>query len=114
MGQVTLELNGRTYRLRCDDGQEKRLTLLGNYIAKHLNELKQDLGQIGEDRLLLMAALMVADELMDAKDELKKLSKNRKSKGKDPKIDPPKVAKEIEVAASRVEALKERLVKTDE
>lgn len=108
MGQVTLQINGRTYRLRCDDGQEDRLNELGDHLAHHVKSLKEDVGHIGEDRLLLMAGLMVADELWDARDEIASLKK------KGGKLKPPKIAKEIEIAAERVEALKEKLVKTDD
>lgn len=75
MGQVTIQLNGRTYRLRCDDGQEERINGLAEYIGKRIDGIKTDVGNIGSDRLLLMAALMITDELWDARDELKTVQK---------------------------------------
>jgi cell division protein ZapA len=70
MGQVTVTLNGRTYRLSCGDGEEQRLLALADHVRGKLNGLIQQFGQAGEDRLLLMAALLIADELWDARARL--------------------------------------------
>lgn len=67
MSQVLLTLNGRTYRLRCGEGEEKRLEELTAHVQKHIDTLVSDFGQIGDDRLLMMAALKIADELWDAR-----------------------------------------------
>jgi len=65
MGQVSVTLNGRTYRLACDDGEEQRLAELATYVKVKLDQLTLEFGQVGDDRLLLMAALLVTDELYD-------------------------------------------------
>jgi cell division protein ZapA len=70
MGQVTVTLNGRSYRLRCGDGEEQRLIALADHVRSKLNGLVQQFGQAGEDRLLLMSALLIADELWDARARL--------------------------------------------
>lgn len=70
MGQVTVTLNGRTYRLRCEDGEEQRLLALAEHVRGKIDSLVAQFGQIGEDRLLLMASLLVADELFDTRDQL--------------------------------------------
>lgn len=70
MGHVTLTLNGRAYRLRCDDGEERRLVALADYIRGKVEALVAEFGQVGDDRLLLMAALLVADEYFDARERL--------------------------------------------
>lgn len=75
MGQVTARINGRTYRLNCADGQEERLSLVAEYLREKVEGLIAEFGQVGEDRLLAMAALMIADELFDARDELEKAGK---------------------------------------
>jgi cell division protein ZapA len=66
MPEISLTVNERSYQVTCDDGQEAHLRKL----AGHLNERIQDLigvvGQVGEGRLLVMASLMVADELFEA------------------------------------------------
>jgi cell division protein ZapA (FtsZ GTPase activity inhibitor) len=66
MGQVTITLNSRTYRLRCGDGEEARLLELADHLRQRIDRLATEFGQIGDDRLLVMAALLVTDELLDA------------------------------------------------
>ena len=70
MGQVAVTLNGRTYRLRCGDGDEARLLQLAGYLEQRIEALAVEFGQVGDERLLLMAALLVADELWDAREQL--------------------------------------------
>jgi cell division protein ZapA len=70
MGQVTVTLNGRTYRLRCGEGEEARLFALTEHLRGKVDQLLGEFGQIGDDRLLLMAALLVCDELFDARDRV--------------------------------------------
>jgi cell division protein ZapA len=67
MGQVTVTLNGRAYRLGCGDGEEERLIALADHVRSKLDTLVAQFGQAGNDRLLLMAALLIADELWDAR-----------------------------------------------
>src|ERR1700686_2012235 len=63
MGRVVLKLNGRDFALTCADGQEPRLRLLAQYVDGKIGEFVKNLGQVGEARLLLLAALAIADEL---------------------------------------------------
>lgn len=63
MGQLNLEINGRTYEVACDDGQEEHLTELAGYVAKQAEDLAVSLGQVADSRLLLMTSLVIADEL---------------------------------------------------
>ena len=67
MGQVSITLNDRVYRLVCDDGEEDRLVELATYVKDKVAHLTAELGHAGDERLLLMAALMIADELWDAR-----------------------------------------------
>ena len=66
MGQVSVEIGGRKYPLSCRDGDESHLTALAATIATKADGLVDQLGQMSEARLLLMAALMIADELHEA------------------------------------------------
>ncbi|MFZ4689539.1 MAG: cell division protein ZapA [Polymorphobacter sp.] len=67
MGQVNVEIGGRSYPLSCRDGDEPHLTELAGEIAEKADGLTQSLGPMSEAQLLLMAALMVADELYDVR-----------------------------------------------
>ena len=68
MAQVTVTLNGRTYRLKCADGEEQRLHDLVDHIRDKLENLTDKFGQIGAERLFLMAAILISDELFDARE----------------------------------------------
>jgi cell division protein ZapA len=68
MGQVAIRVNGRTYRLRCGDGEETRLLALAAHVGDKVDSLVKDYGQIGEERLMLMAALLVCDEYFEARE----------------------------------------------
>ncbi len=68
MAQVTVTLNGRTYRLKCADGEEERLHDLVDHIRSKVDDLSDKFGQIGNERLLLMAAILICDELFDARE----------------------------------------------
>lgn len=65
MGQVNVTLNGRTYRLSCGDGEEQRLLKLVAHVRGHVDKLVNEHGQIGDERLLLMASLLITDELIE-------------------------------------------------
>ena len=67
MGQVAVTLNGRTYRLKCGDGEEQRLHMLVEHVRDKIDDLANDHGQIGNERLLLMTSIMIADELFGDK-----------------------------------------------
>jgi cell division protein ZapA len=65
MAQVEIRINNRPYRISCDDGQEEHLTRLADFVDKRVQELVASVGQVGEDRLLVMASLLIADELSE-------------------------------------------------
>ncbi len=70
MAQVTVTINGRDYQVICDDGQEAHLARLGSYVDNRAGELAAAVGKVDEGRLLVMVALLLADELSDAYSEL--------------------------------------------
>ena len=70
MGQVAFKVNGRDFVVSCADGQEGRLRRLAQYVDAKAGEFAKTLGQVGEARLILLAALAIADELADANDAL--------------------------------------------
>jgi cell division protein ZapA len=73
MAQVNVTVNGRQYSVGCNDGEEDHIAYLAEYVDKRVGELSQALGQVGEARLMLMAALLVADDLATAYDEAEAL-----------------------------------------
>ncbi|MEM1306383.1 MAG: cell division protein ZapA [Pseudomonadota bacterium] len=70
MGQISIALNGRQFRLACGDGEEPRAERLGDHIRRKVDQLARQHGATGDDRLLLMAAMMTADELFEAREAL--------------------------------------------
>jgi cell division protein ZapA len=72
MGQVSVPVNGRSYAITCDDGQETRIRRLAQYVDAKVAQFVGSVGQVGEARLLLLAALVIADELSDANDALER------------------------------------------
>jgi cell division protein ZapA len=72
MGQVSVPVNGRSFTLACDDGQEPRIRRLAQYVDAKVAEFVGNVGQVGEARLLLLAALAIADELSDANEALQR------------------------------------------
>jgi len=81
MANVSIKFNGKEFLLSCDDGQEEHLEELLIQINQKFNELKNDLGNLGENKLLLITAVKVMDEYHETKkkveqkqNELKNLS----------------------------------------
>ncbi|MBM3600708.1 MAG: cell division protein ZapA [Alphaproteobacteria bacterium] len=103
MAQVDVTINGRSYRVACEDGQEQRLTELAQYVDAKVGELARSVGQIGDTRLLVMASLLVADELSDARDALVELQ----GQGNGATID--KLASGLDSLAQRIEKIAARL-----
>lgn len=77
MGQVAITINGRSYDIACDDGQEEHLARLGLYLDQKIAELVTNVGQVGDTRLMVMASLLIADELADAYDELAEVKESQ-------------------------------------
>ena len=66
MAQVSVTINGRQYRMACEDGQEGHLMRLAKDLDLRIGELRAKFGEIGDMRLTVMAALTIADELTEA------------------------------------------------
>ncbi len=66
MPEISLNINERTYQVTCDDGQQEHLRKLASHLDERIRGLVGAVGQVGEGRLLVMASLMVADELFEA------------------------------------------------
>ena len=73
MAQVTIEVNGRPYVVGCEDGQERRLTELAAHLDAQVRQVAMDVGPLGETRLILMGALVMADDLAVLRAEVETL-----------------------------------------
>ncbi len=116
MAQVTVKINGRAYTLACDDGEEDHLKGLAAYMDKHVTQLAQSVGQVGDQRLMLMAGLLVADELSEAlgevqslKNDIEQLKDARAGAASKTQEAEESVAEVLETAARRLEDIAGRL-----
>ena len=114
MAKVQIEINGRRYAIGCDEGQEDHVMRLARYFDEHVKRLASSVGQIGDQRLFLMGALIVADEMHDlkvrldkAEAEIARLSDVR-AQAAQAALDPAPVTA-LDGAAGRLEALAARL-----
>ena len=73
MAQVNVSINGRQYRMACEDGQEDHLRQLAKELDNRINALRGQFGEIGDSRLVVMAALMIADEGVETGRKLRRL-----------------------------------------
>ena len=99
MGEVVVKINGRDFPLSCADGQEPRTRRLAQYVDGKIAEFSKSLGQIGEARLLLLAALVIADELSDTGEALQQ-ARNRP---------PAPVIADADAAVSGIREIAERI-----
>ncbi len=70
MAQVNLTVNGRVYRMACEDGEEDHVAELGQRFDAAINELRGVLGEIGDQRLMVMAGILMTDRLGDTEERL--------------------------------------------
>lgn len=75
MAQVKVVVNGRTFRMGCRDGEEARVQSLAAEIDGHVQRIKGGSKAIQDERLFLMASLMMADQLWEAREEIQRLQR---------------------------------------
>jgi cell division protein ZapA len=73
MAQINVTINGRQFRMACENGEEARLTRLAEELDGRIRQLRASFGEIGDTRLTVMAALALADELSEVKERLRRL-----------------------------------------
>src|SRR5258707_14492275 len=73
MPQISVTINGRQFRMACENGEEARLTRLAQDLDARIGALRSRFGEIGDTRLTVMAALALADELSEVKEKLQRL-----------------------------------------
>jgi len=110
MPTVAILVNGRRHEVSCGEGEEGRVRQLASYVDRRISDLARGQSQIGDARLLLMASLVVADELSDAFDEIKRLRATLEGEGAgDAERD---AAGVLEQVAQRIEAIAAQLERT--
>jgi len=70
VAQINVDVNGRPYAVGCEDGQEPHLVELARIFDQQVRQISRDMGQLGDTRLFLMGALLLADELYDVRNQL--------------------------------------------
>ena len=79
MSHINVTINGRQYRMACEEGQELRLLKLAEQLESRIQSLRGKFGEIGDGRLTVMAALTVCDELLDAGVQIRNLEQELES-----------------------------------
>lgn len=105
MAQINIDVNGRPYAVGCEDGQEAHLQELARLFDHQVRQVSQDMGQLGDTRLFLMGALLLADELLDAKNRLAALQVEVGRLQSDRARLETKAVSALESAASKIEKL---------
>ncbi len=106
MAQVTVAINNQSYTITCDDGQEQRLLELASFFDEHVKRIANNVGQIADSRLMLLAGLTICDELRETQlrlDELESASGMTSEDG---------AARVLDAATQKVREVTQRLEET--
>jgi cell division protein ZapA len=119
MNHINVTINGRQFRMACEEGQEVRLLKLAESFESRIQNLRGKFGEIGDARLTVMASLTVCDELLDAvnrirglEEELGELRDVRASAADRAKATQTAVANALNAAADRIEKTTQLLNRT--
>ncbi|MZR32156.1 cell division protein ZapA [Sneathiella litorea] len=100
MGSLTVNVNGRSYPIVCGDGEEPHLEYLAEFVDKKVQDLTESIGSASEGQLLLMACLLIADDLSQAYESIEKLREE---------IDEAQGSDSQDVWAEKIEAIAQKL-----
>jgi cell division protein ZapA len=119
MVQVNVTINGRQFRMACEEGEEAHLMELAEDLDRRIGKLRTRFGEIGDTRLTVMAALTLADELSEIKErlqqfepELASLQDARAQSAERTKATQAAVSAALNSAAERIEGITRRLIET--
>lgn len=116
MAQVNVTISGKLYRMACDDGEEDHLERLAERLNRTIERLREEFGEIGDQRLTVMAAITMADQSSEQEGRLRHLESEvagleaaRSAAVERHELADAGVAEAIETIATRIESLAERL-----
>jgi cell division protein ZapA len=119
MSQVSVTINGRQFRMACEDGQEAHLMELARDLDTRIEGLRSKFGEIGDTRLTVMAALTLADVVSETGQRVKRLEEEiaalqeaRAASGERAKAAQASVAAALSAAAERIEIITRKLNQT--
>jgi cell division protein ZapA len=119
MAQVSVTINGRQFRMTCEDGQEEHLEKLARELDARIGGLRAKFGEIGDTRLTVMAAITVVDELAEAGTRVKRLEEElaalqgaRTAISDRNKAAQTSIATALSAAAERIEGITKKLKST--
>jgi cell division protein ZapA len=120
MSQVTVTINGRQFRVACEDGQEGHLMRLAQELDQRIDKMRGNFGEIGDARLTIMAALTAVDELADVTGRLKRVEQELTSlqearivSSEHAKATQAAIIAALNAAAERIEGLTRELNQTN-
>ena len=116
MAQVNVTIGGKLFRMACDDGQEEHLIGLAEEVDGLIQELRGNFGEIGDQRLIMMASITLADRRGEADRTIKRLKEEVASANSAQAADAERfenaqfgLARAVDVAAQQIEAVAQRL-----
>ncbi len=119
MTQITVTINGKSFRMACDDGEEDRLMGLADRFDGWISELKGSFGEIGDQRLTVMAGIMATDQLSELERKVKSLEQDL-ANAKQQQLaaldnmsqNEEELSRAVNTAAARIESLADGLTKS--
>ncbi|TYC60485.1 cell division protein ZapA [Rhodobacterales bacterium] len=119
MAQITVTINGKSFRMACDDGEEDRLQGLAGRFDGWIHELKGAFGEIGDQRLTVMAGIMATDQLSELERRVARLEEQLADAEQqqvaaldDMSHNEKELSRAVHTAAARIESLADSLTKS--
>lgn len=113
MGEVNLTINGKNFGITCDDGQEQRVVDLGHYIDSRIRDISASGAAGNENHLLVLASLMLADEVFDLREYIQLIDNGEQPQGERTagtlKQEELAIAEAIDHLADRIEGIADRI-----
>src|ERR1700680_530004 len=109
MSQVNVTINGRVYRMACDDGQEDYLVRLARELDQRIQQLRDTFGEIGDTRLAVTAAIMLADEVSELRQRMRATEQEIESLHQEQLAATEKVDQSEAAFAAAIEGVAERI-----